>query len=189
MTVHDEVTVTVTIPDRHRTADGFYCDVRFLQFGGDGMYNHRRRLFVHNSSGKIMNTVNAMKLLLLAVIALALAGCVPPPEPLTKQNSELTQGNVQLTMVVGETTKTEVLETFGAPNITTRDGTGHEVWTYQRAAQVSQSSAKKGYWNLILAGQSAEASGFESSSRMTTLIIKFDEDDIVSDFRSRTSNF
>lgn len=120
-----------------------------------------------------------------------LAGCVTPPEPVTKQNSPLTQGNVQLNMVVGKTTKAEVLEVFGAPNITTRDGAGREVWTYQRAAQVSQSSEQKGYfiWTLVLVGQSSSASGFESSSRMTTLIIKFDAEDVVTDFRSRTSNF
>ena len=119
-----------------------------------------------------------------------LAGCVTPPEPVTKQNSPLTQGNVQLNMVVGKTTKAEVLEVFGAPNITTRDGAGREVWTYQRAAQVSQSSEQKGYfiWTLVLVGQSSSASGFESSSRMTTLIIKFDAEDVVTDFRSRTSN-
>ncbi|WP_423909915.1 hypothetical protein [Candidatus Spongiihabitans sp.] len=120
---------------------------------------------------------------------LLVSGCVQPPESLTKQNSALTQGNVQLTMAVGETTKAEVLETFGAPNITTRDGAGREVWTYQRAAQVSQSSAQSGYWTLILVGQSSQVSGFESSSRMMTLIIKFDENDVVNDFRSRTSNF
>ena len=125
----------------------------------------------------------------LALGLIMLSGCIAPPEPLTKQNSALTQGNIQLNMVVGQTTKAMVLETFGAPNITTRDGAGREVWTYQRAAQVSQSSSAKGYWTLILAGQSSSASGFESSSRMTTFIIKFDADDVVSDFRSRTSTF
>ena len=125
----------------------------------------------------------------LAIGLIVLGGCASPPEPLTKQNSDLTQGNIQLNMAVGETTKAMVLETFGAPNITTRDGAGREVWTYQRAAQVSQSSSSKGYWTLILAGQSSAASGFESSSRMTTFIIKFDADDVVSDFRSRTSTF
>ncbi|MGQ4807619.1 hypothetical protein NKDENANG_00974 [Candidatus Entotheonellaceae bacterium PAL068K] len=131
-----------------------------------------------------------MKKSIFAVCAaLLLSACVTPPEPLSRQNSALTQGNVQLNMVVGETTKAEVLETFGAPNITTRDSAGQEVWTYQRAAQVSQSSSQKGYWTLILLGQASQASGFERSSRMTTLIIKFDENDVVSDFRSRTSTF
>ena len=127
--------------------------------------------------------------ILFVGLGLALPGCVPPPQPLTERNSALTQGSIQLNLVVGQTTKAQVLETFGAPNITTRDGSGREVWTYQRAAQVSQSSSRSGYWTVILGGQSSEASGFESGSRMITLIIKFDSSDVVTDFRSRTSDF
>ena len=118
-----------------------------------------------------------------------MAGCVTAPEPLTKKNSQLTQGMVQLKVEVGKTSKTEILETFGAPNITTRDSSGDEVWTYQRQAQANQSSSQSGYWTIILAGKTSKASGFETSSRMMTLIIKFNNDDIVTDFKSRESNF
>ena len=127
--------------------------------------------------------------ILLIGLGLVLPGCVPLPQPLTDRNSALTQGNIQMNLAVGQTTKAEVLETFGAPNVTTRDGSGREVWTYQRAAQVSQSSSRSGYWTVILGGQSSSASGFESGSRMITLIIKFDGSDVVTDFRSRTSDF
>ena len=127
--------------------------------------------------------------ILLIGLGLVLPGCVPAPQPLAERNSALTQGNIQMHLVVGQTTKAEVLETFGAPNVTTRDGSGQEVWTYQRAAQVSQSSNRSGYWTVILGGQSSSASGFESGSRMITLIIKFDRRDVVTDFRSRTSDF
>ena len=113
-------------------------------------------------------------------------GCVTHPEPLTTRNSALTQGNVQMNIKTGSTTKAQVLEVFGAPNVTTRDGQGLEVWTYQRQAQVSQGSRESGY-TIFLAARTK--SGFESSSRMITLIIKFDNNDIVSDFNSRTSNF
>ena len=133
--------------------------------------------------------MNAKKICFLFLIPIIFAGCVNTPQPLTDRNSALTQGNIQMNLAVGQTTKADVLETFGAPNITTRDGSGQEVWTYQRQAQVTQSSDKSGYWTVILAGQSSSASGFETSSRMITLIIKFDSNDIVSDFRSRTSNF
>ena len=109
--------------------------------------------------------------------------------PLTDKNSQLTQGNVQMNLVVGETSKAQVLENFGSPNVTTRDGSGKEVWSYQRAAQVSQSSSKEGYWSIIIAGQSSSAAGMESSSKMITLIIKFDANDIVYDFKSRESIF
>ena len=123
------------------------------------------------------------------VSCLLLMGCVTTPHPLTDRNSQLTQGNVQLSLRVGATTKAEVLENFGSPNVTTRDGKGREVWTYQRSAQVAQSSSQSGYWTIILGGQSGQSSGFESSSRTITLIIKFDENDVVTDFNSRTSNF
>lgn len=110
-------------------------------------------------------------------------------QPVTSRNSQLTHGNVQMNLEVGKTTKADVLETFGAPNITTIDGSGQEVWTYQRAAQVSQASSRSGYWTVILAGGESGSSGFESSSSMITLIIKFNKQEIVSDFKSRTSNF
>jgi len=121
---------------------------------------------------------------------MVLGGCVASnPKPLTQRNSQLTQGNVQMNLVVGKTTKAEVLEVFGAPNITTRDGKGNEVWTYQRAAHVSQGSGQENYWTVVLAGQRNYNSGFETSSSMITLIIKFGANDVVSDFNSRTSNF
>jgi len=129
------------------------------------------------------------RIILFISLMLLLAGCVTAPEPLTKKNSELTQGNVQMNLQVGTTTKIQVLESFGSPNVTTRDGNGDEVWTYQRAAQVAQSSSQSGYWTVILAGKSSNAAGLETSSRMITLIIKFDSNDIVTDFRSRESNF
>ena len=128
-------------------------------------------------------------ILFVFIFSILLTGCVTAPEPLTKKNSELTQGMVQMNLEVGKTTKSDVIETFGSPNITTRDSSGNEVWTYQRQAQVSQSSSSSGFIFVIIAGKSAEASGFETSSRMMTLIIKFDRNDIVSDFKSRESNF
>lgn len=131
------------------------------------------------------NKKNHFPLLIFTLfLVISLSSCTGST-PVTDKNSQLTQGNVQLNLVVGQTNKAEVLENFGAPNITTRDGSGKEVWSYQRAAQASQS--KSGHWTIILVGQ--KSSGFESSSSMITLIIKFDENDIVSDFRSRTSNF
>ena len=129
------------------------------------------------------------KILFVFIFSILLTGCVTAPEPLTKKNSELTQGMLQMNLEVGKTTKADVLETFGAPNITTRDSSGNEVWTYQRQAQVSQSSSSSGFIFVIIAGKSAEASGFETSSKMMTLIIKFDGNDVVTDFKSRESNF
>jgi outer membrane protein assembly factor BamE (lipoprotein component of BamABCDE complex) len=129
--------------------------------------------------------------------ALILAACAPvPTKPVTTRNSELTHGNVQLNLKLGETSQTQVLEVFGAPNIASIDGSGQEVWTYQRAATVFQSASSSGFWTVLLTGpsallggQSQEASGLEQTQRTMTLIIKFDDQKIVSDFRSRSSEF
>ena len=111
--------------------------------------------------------------ILLILSTLSLSGCYSGTTPVTDRNSQLTQGNVQLVIKTGETTKAEILENFGSPNVTTRDSEGREVWSYQRSVQVAQSSSESSYWTVLLAGQSGSSSGFQSSSRMTTLIIKF----------------
>ena len=119
-----------------------------------------------------------------------LSGCeTTAPAPVDARNSILTQGNVQMNLKVGVTTKADVLNTFGSPNITTRDASGEEVWSYQRQATVSQSSDSANYWSIFLTGESRSASGFSQSSRMMTLIITFNKNDVVSDFRSRSSDF
>lgn len=130
-----------------------------------------------------------MRWVALSALFVVLTGCATAPTPVDQRNSQLTQGNVQLNLRVGETNKAEVLEKFGAPNITTRDGAGQEVWSYQRMATVSQSSSSSNYWTILLAGGGRSADGFAQTQRTMTLIIKFDARDVVSDFRSRTSEF
>lgn len=131
-----------------------------------------------------------MKQLLLVAALFVVSGSPARADTVeTRRNSELTQGNVQLNLKVGQTTKAQVLEAFGAPNITTRDGNGQEVWSYQRHATVAQSSEKSSFWTILLIGGGRSASGLSESSRTMTLIIKFGGDDIVSDFRSRSSEF
>jgi hypothetical protein len=131
-----------------------------------------------------------MQRFFLACALLSLGACTTTaPAPVDQRNSALTQGNVQMNLAVGQTTKAQVLEVSGAPNITTRDAAGQEVWTFQRHATVAQSSQNSNYWTILFAGGSNNATGFSQSTRTMTLIIKFDAKDVVSDFRSRTSDF
>jgi len=127
----------------------------------------------------------------LVSLTILLTGCAtsPPQQQSMMKNSNLTHGQVQLTLKKGITTKTEVLETFGAPNITTIDGAGREVWTYQRNATVANSNSSSSYGTVILFGSNNKAAGFEQSSKTITLIIKFDDTDKVSDFKSRSTSF
>jgi outer membrane protein assembly factor BamE (lipoprotein component of BamABCDE complex) len=130
------------------------------------------------------------KLVPVALSLALLSACsTTAPGPVDARNSILTQGNVQMNLKVGVTTKADVLNSFGSPNITTRDATGEEVWSYQRQATVSQSSESGSYWSIFLTGESKSAAGLSQSSRMMTLIITFNKNDVVSDFRSRSSDF
>lgn len=128
-------------------------------------------------------------LLICLSFGLTVSGCMGNTTPVSDRNSPLTQGNVQLVIKSGVTTKAQILEAFGAANVTTRDADGREVWTYQRSGQATESASQSGGWTILLAGQSGSSSGFQSSSRMMTLIIKFNSEDIVYDFNSRSSNF
>lgn len=111
---------------------------------------------------------SAVTLVLVTIIVAATTSAcytVQVVDPLYGENPDLTQGSVQLALETGVTTKHEVLEAFGAPVVTTRDGSGREVWSYQRRASVTQQSVQKYH--------------------MITLIIYFDENDVVVDYKSR----
>lgn len=113
----------------------------------------------------------------------------------------LTHGMVQMTVKVGTTTQAQIIETFGGPNITTMDGSGQEMWVYDRHATVSYDKTSgfsiglfgggggSGGLGLGGLGFSNKKSKSSESSRAMTLIIKFDANKVVSDFRSRSSSF
>lgn len=126
-------------------------------------------------------------------LTVVIAGCAPATTaPTTDSANPLTSGNVTLTLRKNQTTQTEVLEVFGAPNLVTSNADGEEVWTYQKHATVASASASSGFATIILAGAQTSRSGFEQSSRTMTLIIKFKEVKgvkTVVDFSSRASSF
>ena len=90
-----------------------------------------------------------------------------------------------MNVVVGKTTQADILEAFGAPNITTISGDSQEVWTYQRHATIARSSGS--HATAVLIGFSS--SGFERSMRTMTFIVKFNKNKVVSDFKSMATNF
>lgn len=132
----------------------------------------------------------------VVVIASAAASAAAADGPNT-----LTHGMVQMTVKVGQTRQLEILEAFGGPNVTTLDGAGNEVWIYDRHATVAAASASNFSIGMLGgAGDGSIAGGVglglgkgkaktSSSTRAMTLIIKFDANKVVSDFKSRSSSF
>jgi len=113
----------------------------------------------------------------------------------------LTHGMAQMTLHVGTTTQEDVITTFGAPNITTLDAQGQEVWIYDRQATVTSSGSSGFSIGMLVGGVGGAAAGggglgfgkskshSSETQRTMTLIIKFGPDKKVVDFKSRSSSF
>lgn len=143
-----------------------------------------------------------MRKTLLPIVAfgLAISSAGFAADPKDSPNA-LTHGMAQMTLRVGETTQGQILETFGAPNITTLDAQGNEMWVYDRHATVTSDSS--GGFSVGLGigaggdgvlggggiGFGKRKSKSESSTRSMTLILKFNTAKVLADFRSRSSSF
>lgn len=135
--------------------------------------------------------------LLSAALVLSMSSAAAAKE----EKNSLTHGMVQMNVKVGVTTQAQIIEAFGAPNITTLDGSSQEMWVYDRQATVSYDKSSGFSIGLLLGGGGggvggggglgfgSKKSNSSQSSRTMTLIIKFDENKVVSDFRSRSSSF
>ncbi len=65
----------------------------------------------------------------ILIVAILISACTQQNVPKKVDSgvkNTLTQGAVQMTVKVGQTTKTDVIENLGPPNITSLDGDGHE---------------------------------------------------------------
>ncbi|KQN14120.1 MULTISPECIES: hypothetical protein [unclassified Sphingomonas] len=135
------------------------------------------------------------------ILAAAFAATVPAGALAKDDPNTLTHGMVQMNLKVGTTTQAQIIEAFGGPNITTIDGSGQEMWVYDRHATVSYDKTSGfsiglfggggggGGVGLGGLGFSNKKSRSSQSSRAMTLVIKFDANKVVSDFQSRSSSF
>ena len=125
-----------------------------------------------------------MKKYLAITIAwlLLLSGCASV-QPVQKSN--LTPGMAKAKIITGQTTQNEILEIFGSPNIITKNKSGNEVWTYDKVSIESGASQVQGTL-LIVGGVGVRSS---TSARTFTLMIEFDDNNVVKDFSYRSSAF
>jgi hypothetical protein len=160
-----------------------------------------------------MNRIDQLIIFTIVCISLVAGGCVRAKSPdlpySNKQKSNLTAGMVKKNVKVGDTSQTDILAIFGAPNIITRDRQGHEVWTYDRQSIASASEIAA--WNAgangvvgagglvgdAVVGGAAGLSGStgksgtagQVSSATFTLMISFDDNDMVIDYRMQATQF
>lgn len=131
--------------------------------------------------------------LCIMVVALALTGCATT-SPETDAN--LTVGTAQKEIRIGMP-GADVAAALGSPNIVSTDENRNEVWIYDKIySQEVETNASLGL--MVLRGFS-QGAGFGRANaghssrtrtdRTLTVIIKFDEADLVRDFAYHTSRF
>ena len=139
------------------------------------------------------------RLTVVCVSVALLSGCVssvPDRSELT-----LTPAKVAQTMEIGKTTQIDVVKALGTPNMLLKDGATKEVWTYdQMHVERTKTGYTLGAGLLFLdpSGTVTSAGGtrgeYESKKDVSfvktmTLIVEFDKNSIVSDFKMLSTTF
>mgnify|MGYP000594086209 CR=1 FL=1 len=124
-------------------------------------------------------------LVIAGLLGFAPIGCQSPSGgDVAARPSNLTPGMAKKTITNGRTSQAEVTEVFGPPDLVThRDGI--QIWTYDKIRYDVQASS--GYFNVLIAGTGSSRT--TSSSTSTMLIVYFDANDIVTDYRLSTIRF
>lgn len=137
-----------------------------------------------------------MKITIPMGTLVALAACSAMLGCSRAQPSNLTAGQLKRNVTAGETDQLRVIEVFGLPNIVTmRDGS--EVFIYDKVSSAEASNffgigGAGGTGGSGSAGIAGAGLGRRSSKRSETtvmLIVYFDENGIVQDYRLSQTKF
>lgn len=146
----------------------------------------------------MMNILN--RLSLLAVAGLLVGGCSAQHHAqdvrAADETNRLTVGTVQREVRMGMSAA-EVAEVLGSPNIVTTDDQRNETWIYDKISSDVTYSRSSGTVVGLIFGSSGGGAGVGSTNagstsrtqRTLTVIIKFDENDMVRDFSYHSSQF
>ena len=143
---------------------------------------------------------NPTRILVLSLLGLVAAGCSAQHHATdvraAEETNRMTVGKVQREIRMGMSAA-EVAEVLGSPNIVTTDDQRNETWIYDKiSSDVTYSRSSGSVVGLIFgssgggAGVGTTSAGSTSTSQRTlTVIIKFDENNMVRDFSYHSSQF
>jgi len=104
------------------------------------------------------------------------------------QDSKMSVATVQREIRVG-LPNAEVVEILGSPNMVTTDAQRREVWVYDKVSTLKVSSSTQGGLWFILGSAGGQSGASSTSQKTLTIIIKFDENNLVRDYSYRQSSF
>ena len=124
-------------------------------------------------------------------LVLTLTACASSQKPATQ--SRLTMGEVKRNIVKGETNQAEILSLFGSPNLVSKNKSNNEIWAYNKMSFDSEKGSASIMGGLFGTGGlgvgAASKAISSSSSKSFDLIITFDRDDVVKDYKVVYSSY
>ncbi len=131
---------------------------------------------------------DSLRIVALSGALVMLGGCAVMQSNTTPEGEALTAGKVQSEIHKGMTGD-QVAIALGSPNIVTSDAEGNTTWIYDRISSHVRSSSSSVYGTLLLIGGESKSYSRSSSQSTFTVVIKFDEKDVVRDFSFHSSRF
>jgi hypothetical protein len=138
-----------------------------------------------------------MQIFLFIFILLLIMGCATPysSDVPTKQSS-LTAGMVSKQVIRGKTTQADIMEIFGPPDLVTMKNE-YEMWGYDkisREAAYTAFGAGLGGGGAVGAGGLGGLAGVKTgystqSTRTLFLLIYFDKNNVVNDYKLSATRF
>jgi len=116
-----------------------------------------------------------------------LIGCASKQNTMQKEE-QMTIAKVQKDIKIGMSSS-DVVEILGSPNMVTTDSKRRETWVYDKVSSRASASSSGFGWSLILLGGGKNNADVSSNQKTLTIIIKFDESQMVRDVAYRTSSF
>lgn len=143
--------------------------------------------------------ISMIRLIMAGGILAVLTGCTAGQHVAAVQDTDtgrITVGSVQKEITVGMPAS-RVAEAIGSPNIVTTDEQHRETWVYDKiSTEVAYSNSSGGIAGLLFGGSGggiaagALSSGATSTTQRTlTVIIYFDDMNLVRDFTYHASRF
>lgn len=103
-------------------------------------------------------------------------------------NEPVSLGTVQRKLKKGMG-QDSVAYALGSPNIVTKDKYGREAWIYDKhSSELCVSESSSGVW-LVLGNTGSETKKRSTSQKSLTIIVKFDEQNLVDHISYHTTEF
>lgn len=133
-----------------------------------------------------------VRLVFLGILLMCCFGCtsVQKQKEVVRDDStdRISVGTVQREIRKGMS-GADVVAALGSPNMVTSDGQQRETWVYDKVSTERVSSNSSGGIFLILGGVQGGGAVSSTTQRTLTIIIKFDEKNLVRDYSYRQSSF